>query len=150
MTLKEKIQQDFIVALKAKDEASKSALSSLKSKIIEAEKINGVELSDVDILKVINKGIKQREESIRLFIDGNRPELAVKESEEMLILKNYLPVQMTEEEIETAIREIIVGLPVMTNANALSGKTMGEFNKRHQGKADAKLVKNIIDKVINA
>jgi uncharacterized protein YqeY len=149
MTLKEQIQKDFITAMKNKDESTKSALSGLKSKITESEKVNGSELSDDDILKIINKGIKQREESIRLFIDGGRPELAVKESEERIVLMNYLPVQMTDEEIEMAVREIIVGLPTMTNANALSGKTMGEFNKKYQGKADSKRVSEIIKKVVS-
>jgi uncharacterized protein YqeY len=149
MTLKEQIQKDFITAMKNKDESTKSALSGLKSKITEAEKVNGGELSDDDILKIINKGIKQREESIRLFIDGGRPELAVKESEERIVLMNYLPAQMTDEEIEIAVREIIVGLPTMTNANALSGKTMGEFNKKYQGKADSKRVLEVIKKIIS-
>jgi hypothetical protein len=149
MTLKEQIQKDFITAMKNKDESTKSALSGLKSKITEAEKVNGSELSDDDILKIINKGIKQREESIRLFIDGGRPELAVKESEERIVLMNYLPVQMTDEEIEMVVREIIVGLPTMTNVNALSGKTMGEFNKKYQGKADSKRVSEIIKKVVS-
>jgi uncharacterized protein YqeY len=149
MTLKEQIQKDFITAMKNKDESTKSALSGLKSKITEAEKVNGSELSDDDILKIINKGIKQREESIRLFIDGGRPELAVKESEERIVLMNYLPAQMTDEEIEITVREIIVGLPTMTNANALSGKTMGEFNKKYQGKADSKRVLEVIKKIIS-
>ena len=149
MALKEQIQKDFITAMKNKDEWTKSALSGLKSKITEAEKVNGTELTDADILKLINKGIKQREESIRLFIEGSRPELAVKESEERIVLMNYLPVQMTDEEIETAVREIIVGLPTMTNANALSGKTMGEFNKKYQGMADSKRVSEIIKKVVS-
>lgn len=149
MTLKEQIQKDFITAMKTKDEVAKSALSGLKSKITEAEKVNGVELSDDDILKVINKGIKQREESIRLFNEGGRPELSIKESEEILVLKNYLPAQMNDEEIEIAVREIIVGIPTMTNANALSGKTMGEFNKRYQGRADSKRVSEIIKKVVS-
>lgn len=149
MTLKEQIQKDFITAMKNKNEVSKSALSGLKAKITEAEKVNGTELSDIDVLKVINKAIKQREESIRLFIEGGRPELSVKESEEMIVLKNYLPSQMTDNEIENAVREIIVGLPVMTNANALSGKTMGEFNKKYQGRADSKRVSEIIKKVVS-
>lgn len=149
MTLKERIQKDFIVSMKNKDEVTKSTLSGLKAKITEVEKVNGVELSDDEIIKVITKSVKQREESIRLFNEGNRPELAVKESEERLVLINYLPTQMTDEEIETAVREIIVGLPVMTNQNALVGKTMGEFNKKYQGKADSKKVMELIKKVVS-
>lgn len=149
MTLKEQIQKDFIVAMKNKDELTKSTISSLKSKITEAEKVNGTELSDVEILKVLNKAIKQREESIRLFNEGNRPELAVKESEEMLVLKNYLPSQMTDEEIELAVREIMVSIDHGGNMNKLMGQTMGMFNKTYQGRADSKRVSEIIKKVIS-
>jgi uncharacterized protein len=149
MTLKEQIQKDFITAMKNKDESTKSALSGLKSKITEAEKVNGTELSDADILKLINKGIKQREESATIYSEAGRPELAAKELLELNVLMDYMPAQMTDEEIETSVREIIVGLPTMTNANALSGKTMGEFNKKYQGMADSKRVSEIIKKVVS-
>lgn len=150
MTLKERIQTYFIASMKAKDEVTKTTLSGLKAKITEAEKLNGnKELTDDEIIKVIVKSVKQREESIDMFLSCGRPDLAVKESEERLVLMDYLPEQMTEEEIETAVREIIIGLPTMTNRNALTGKTMGEFNKKYQGKADSKIVLDIIKKIIN-
>jgi uncharacterized protein YqeY len=149
MTLKEQIQKDFIVAMKNKDESTKSALSGLKSKITEAEKVNGCELSDDDIIKIVNKGIKQREESATIYSEAGRSELAAKELLELNVLMDYLPVQMTDEEIEVAVREIIGLFTNITNLNALSGKTMGEFNKKHQGKADSKRVLEVIKKFIS-
>jgi hypothetical protein len=151
MTLKSRIQNDFITAMKTKDEVAKAALSGIKAKITEAEKANGnQELTDSEVVKVLNKSIKQREESQKIFEDAGREELAHKEASEAAVLRNYMPTQMTEDQIETAVREIIVELKTtVTNQNALIGKTMGTFNKKYQGQADSTIVKTVIDKVIS-
>jgi uncharacterized protein YqeY len=150
MTIKERIQVDFIKAMKSRDEVSKSALSSVKAKITESEKVNGNrELTDDEVIKVITKSIKQREESALIYSEAGRPELASKELLQLNVLMDYMPTQMNEEEIETAVRGIIVNLSsIFTNRNALVGKTMGEFNKNYQGRADLKLVSSIINKVV--
>jgi uncharacterized protein YqeY len=151
MTIKGRIQADFISAMKAKDENAKMALSGIKAKIIEAEKANGnQELSDDEVIKVINKAIKQREESAKIYSEAGRSEMATKELLELSVLMDYMPAQMTEAEIETAVREIIQEFNgVVTNGNALVGKTMGTFNKKHQGRADAKVVGEIIKRIVN-
>lgn len=151
MTLKEKINADFIVAMKAKDLVGKSALSSIKSKITEGEKSNGnSELSDQEVLKVVTTAIKQRKQSYDAFITGGREDLAVSEQEEMKVLEVYLPTQMTESEIETSLRNIVQHLSVtITNPQALTGKTIGEFNKQYPGMADITLVKSIVNTLIN-
>jgi uncharacterized protein len=144
-TIKEKIQADFITAMKAKNEVEKSALSSIKAKITEGEKANGnKELSNDDVVKIINKGIKQREESAKIYTEAGRGELATKELLELNVLMNYMPAQMTETEIEVAIREIIAGIDHGGNMNKLVGQTMGVFNRNYQGRADNKLVSEII------
>ena len=150
MTIKERIQNDFITAMKAKDEIAKTALSGIKSKITEAEKSNGnSELSDEDVIKVINNGVKQREESALIYSEAGRPELAARELNELAILMDYMPTQMTEDEIEVVVREIITGLgTTMPNRNVLVGRTMGEFNKKYNGRADSKLVSTIINKIV--
>lgn len=149
MSIKERIQTDFIVAMKTKDEFGKSALSSIKAKITEAEKANGnVELSDDEVIKVINKAIKQREESMKIYGEAGRVELAAKEADEAIVLKRYMPSQMTEEEIEVAVKEIISGIDHGGNMNKLVGQTMGTFNKNYQGRADAKIVNSIIKKIV--
>jgi uncharacterized protein YqeY len=152
MSLKEKINTDFIIAMKAKALVVKSALSSVKAKITEGEKLNGnSELSDQEVLKVITTAIKQRKQSYDAFILGGREDLAIKEQEEMKVLEIYLPKQMTEEEIESAVTTIVQEMSAigLVNSQALIGKTIGEFNKQYQGMADITLVKSIVNKLIN-
>ena len=150
MKLKDRIQNDFIVAMKAKDENAKIALSGLKAKITEAEKSNGnVELSEDDLIKVINKAIKQREESEQIYQQAGRQDMAQKEADEVKVLRTYMPAQMTLEEIEPIVFDIIENLKsVTTNRNTLIGKAMGEFNKNYQGKADLKVVSSVIHKIL--
>lgn len=148
MNLKEKIQSDFITAIKAKDENAKTALSGIKAKITEAEKANGnSELSDAELIKVINKAIKQREESQKIYSDAGREEMARKEADEACVLRNYMPSQMTEAEIEAEIKKIMAVIDAGGNRNKLVGQTMGTFNKNFQGRADVSIVKNIIEKL---
>lgn len=150
MTLKEKIQKDFVVAMKAKDEIAKSALSTLKAKITEAEKAGFVEnLPDEDVIKVLVKSIKQREESQKIFEDAGREELARKECDEACVLRMYMPSQMSNQEISEALVEIMSGFSgIITNPNALQGKTIGEFNKRFNGRADLGTVKHVLANIL--
>lgn len=150
MTLKEKIQKDFVVAMKAKDEIAKSALSSLKAKITEAEKASYSEnLSDEEVVKVLVKSIKQREESQKIFEDAGRDELAHKECDEACVLRKYMPAQMSDQEISESLIEIMQGLAgVVTNPNALRGKTIGEFNKRFSGRAELDTVKHLLAQLL--
>jgi uncharacterized protein YqeY len=152
MTIKEKISADFLTAMKAKDIDAKAALSGIKAAITVAEKVNGnTNLPDSEVLKIITKGIKQREESIAIFEKGGRPELAHKEAAEAAILRNYMPSQMTPQEITIALKEILQDLSVtVKNPQALIGKSIGEFNKQYQGRADIGTVKNIINQLIEA
>ena len=149
MTLKEKIQTEFVTAMKAKDEVAKSALSGLKEKITEAEKANGnISLGDTEIVKVVSSAIKQRKQSVEAFENAGRSDMAQSEKNEIMVLEKFLPSQMSPENIEKEVREIIQSMPeVATNPNALQGKTMGTFNKKFPGQADPKLVMEIIKKV---
>ena len=151
MSIKARIQADFVTAMKEKNETGKAALSSLKAKITEAEKANGnTELADEAIIKVINTAIKQRKESADAFVKGNRNDLAMKELAEVQVITNYLPTQMSEADIETAVRAIISeSAGVVTNPQILIGKTMGAFNKQYTGRADNALVKAVITRIVN-
>lgn len=152
MKIREKIGADFITAMKAKDEVAKMALNSIKAAITVAEKANGnIELEDSEVLKIITKGIKQREESIAIFEKGGRPELAHKEAAEAAVLRNYMPAQMSEQEIADALTGIMQGFSgVITNPQALIGKTIGEFNKQYQGRADIGTVKGLVNQLVEA
>jgi uncharacterized protein YqeY len=147
-TLKEKIQLDFITAMKAKDEKTKSTLSGLKAKITESEKLkSNVELTNDEVIKVITMAIKQRKQSVDEFTKGNRMDLVEKELGEIGVLENYMPTQMTEEEIELAVKEIISTFEVGTNKQRLVGQTIGTFNKKYTGKADTSLLKQIVERL---
>jgi uncharacterized protein YqeY len=150
MSLKAKINAHFLTAMKAKDADAKAALTSIKAAITVAEKQDGLrELSDGDIIKIISKSIKQREESISIYEKNGRQELADKEAAEAAVLRNYMPAQMNEAEIELALREIIQDMSVIiTNPQALAGKSIGEFNKKYNGQADVATVKNIVTRIL--
>jgi uncharacterized protein YqeY len=150
MTIKERIDVDYITAYKAKDITAKTALSSIKAAITNAFKSNGTWVAtDDEIIKIINKGIKQREESIKMYETAGRQELVDKERDEMEVLKKYMPAQMTSDEITLALKEILQDLSVtITNPQALVGKSIGEFNKKYQGRADIGTVKNIVNQLV--
>ena len=152
MTIREQINQDFVAAMKAKDETAKMALNSVKAAITNAEKGNGTWVAtDEEIIKIVNKGIKQREESIKMYDLANRPELVDKEQQEISILKKYMPAQMTEQEIMLALKEILQDFSVtIKNPQALVGKTIGEFNKQYQGRADIGTVKMMVNQLVEA
>ncbi len=152
MTIKEQIQKDFVVAMKAKDDSAKSALSSIKAAITLAEKVDGLgDLSDDGVIKVITKAIKQREESQKIYEDAGREELARKECDEACVLRKYMPAQMSPQEIADALIVIMQGFAsVVTNPMALQGKTIGEFNKQFNGRADVGTVKEILAKLVEA
>lgn len=150
MILKEQIQKDFVMAMKAKDENAKAALSSVKAKITEAEKANGNrELDNDGVTKVLIKAIKQREESLAVYQSAGRDVLAQREADEANVLRKYMPSQMTETELNAALIQIMQGLAgVATNPNALKGRTIGEFNKKYSGRADMEVVKAALDKLV--
>lgn len=152
MTIKERIDADYIAAYKAKDTNAKDALGSIKAAIQVAEKNNGTWVAtDAEIIKIINKAIKTREDAQKMYDVANRPELAKKEADESAVLRKYMPSQMTADEILLALKEILQDLSVtITNPQALQGKTIGEFNKRYQGRAEIGMVKSVLTNLIEA
>lgn len=150
MNLKQQIQSDFVQAMKSKDEDGKRAISSLKAKITEAEKANkNTELTDIEVIKVVSSAIKQRKQSYEEYTKFGRTDLADVESKDISILERYLPKQMNETEIEIAVREIIQSFStVITNPNALIGRTVGEFNKKYVGLADVETVKRVVSSLV--
>ncbi len=157
MTLKEKINADYITAFKAKDTVAKSALSGLKSKILEAEKSGpvGTELSDTDVLKIVISTIKQRKQSVDEFTKAGRMDLVDQEVLELEPIEAYLPKQMNDSELIEAVKNVIAELADSNiSVQALTGKTIGAFNKKFPGMADPIKLKeiimeNIVEKILN-
>ena len=160
MNLKEKIQKDLYSALKSKEENKASVLRFLSAQVLNKEKEkrfkllkekdkqenNKIEeksfLNDEEIAEVLLSEIKKRKEAILEFEKGNRKDLAEKESKEIEILKNYLPEQLSEEEIKKIVQEIIK----KTGASNIKdmGKVMKELTPQIKGKADAGLASKIV------
>jgi len=140
--LKEKIEQDIIQAMKEHNENVLSVLRMLKSAIKNSEIQKKCEFKDEDILSVIQSQIKSRQDSISLYEQGNRQELAEKEKSEIEILKQYLPEQMSEGEIRAIVQKAISDL----NAHGVQemGQVMGKIMPQAKGKADGSLVSQIV------
>jgi len=140
--LKEQIEKDLIEAMKAKDETKLIVLRGLKSAIKNSEIQKQKELIEEDILGVIQNQIKTRKDSIELYKQGEREELAQKEQAEIDILVPYLPEQMSEVEIRQLVQKAVE----TTGATGMQemGKIMGALIPQVKGKADPSLVSQIV------
>ncbi|MEO6833274.1 MAG: GatB/YqeY domain-containing protein, partial [Chitinophagaceae bacterium] len=112
------------------------------------EKTSGAakEMTEADELKMLQKMAKQRRDSLEIFKTQNRPDLAVKEEEELAILSKFLPQQMSEEDLRKAIKEIIAKTGASSPADM--GKVMGATNKALAGKADGKTISAIVKELL--
>lgn len=145
MTLKEKITSDLKEAMKNKEELKRDTLRMLDSSIknTEIEKKKREEgLSDEEVLEVVNRLAKQRQDSIKQFIEGGRPELAAKEQEEFDVLKIYLPEQLSKEEIVSVVKETISEMSPVGPSDM--GKVMGSVMGKVKGKADGNIVRELV------
>ncbi len=143
MSLKEQIQNDLTQAMKAQEEVKLSTLRMLKAEIMKYE-VSGAdkEATDEIVTSLIQKQVKQRKDSEEQFRKGDRVEMADKEAEEAKILQAYLPEQMGEDEIRTIVKEGIASSGAASKADM--GKVMGAIMPKLKGKADGKLVNQIV------
>ena len=145
MSLKEKIITDLKDAMRSGDTVKRDTLRFLDSAIKNAEiekKKREEGLSEEEILEVISRSVKQRNDSIRQYTDGGRPELAEKEKTELEILKAYLPEQMSEDEIRKIVKEIISSAGSVSASDM--GKIMGQAMGKMKGIADGNVVRKIV------
>jgi hypothetical protein len=148
MSLKAKITEDMKAAMRAKESARLSAIRLLLSAMKQREVDERIELSDADILAIIEKMIKQRRESIVQYEKGARTDLAEAEKFEVAVLSAYLPQQMTEAEVAQAIESAITE----TGAKAMPdmGKVMALLKPKLAGKADMGRVSALIKAKLSA
>ncbi|MCB1827340.1 MAG: GatB/YqeY domain-containing protein [Coxiellaceae bacterium] len=145
--LKERIQEDMKDAMRNKETLRLTTIRMLLAAIKQREIDDKIELTDADILKIINKMIKQRQDASEQFIKGDRPELAEKENQEIEILQGYLPEQMSEADIEAVVKKAIseTGAASMKDM----GKVMGALKSEIEGRADMRLVSGKIKDLLN-
>lgn len=143
-TIENKIQTDLIKSMKDKNSSRASALRSVKTAIMETKTAaNGKkELEDADIVKIIQKLAKQRNESAEIYEQNERPELAENERRELDVLNEYLPKMLTEQEIENVVAKTIVDLNVSSIKDM--GRVMGYINKTYTGQVDGSVVSRIV------
>lgn len=140
MSLFDQISEDIKKAMLSRDKVRLEALRGAKKEFIEAKTAKGAngELSDENAVKILVKMVKQRKESAKIYSDNNRPELAENELAEADVLEEYLPRQLSEEELEAALKEIMA----QCGASAPSdmGKVMGIASKALAGKAEGRAI----------
>lgn len=148
MSLQKQVNADIITAMKAKDEASLRALRGLKSALLLAatEAGAGGEVNDEQAIKIFQKLAKQRKESLAIFEQNGRADLAKIEAEEIAVIERYLPKQMDENEIKSALEALL-------KENGLSaasdfGKAMPLAMKALAGKADGKIISSILKSIL--
>jgi len=146
MELKEKIQKDLKNAMKAKDVFTRDTLRFLMSAIKQVEVDSRKELNDEDIIKIIQKSVKQREEAATQYKDGGREDLYEKEIKEAEILKRYLPKQLSDEELKAQL-EVIIKEVGATSIKDM-GKVMGVAIKKLAGRADGKRINQMVKKIL--
>ncbi len=149
MNLQSKVMEDLKTAMKTKDKAALRGLRAIKSALLLVQTDgSGQEMNEAKEIAILQKLIKSRQDSFKIYEDQGRPDLAVVEVEEIAVIEKYLPTQLSEAELSVAIQDII------TTAGATSmkdmGKIMGIANETLQGRADNRLVSAIVKQLLSA
>lgn len=144
MNLEAQVMGEMKDAMKAKNEAALRTLRSIKAEIIKAKTEPGAggEIDEATEQKFLQKMVKQRRDSLEIFEQQGRADLAEKEKEELEIIQRFLPKQMTEAEITAEVKKIIETTGASSAADM--GKVMGVASKQLAGKAEGKIISNII------
>jgi uncharacterized protein YqeY len=138
--LEEQVMSEMKDAMKSKNEAALRGLRAIKAEIIKAKTepgAGGVLTADNEV-KILQKMVKQRKDSMEIYQTQNRPDLLQKEAEELAVIERFLPQQLTPEALESALRQLIQELGA-TGAGDM-GKVMGAATKQLAGKADGKAI----------
>jgi uncharacterized protein YqeY len=145
------LSEEMKNAMRSKDSLKLESLRAIKSAVLLAQTSGGGnsgELTDEDVIKLLQRLVKQRKESAAIFRDQNRPDLAETEEAQAAIIEEFLPVQMSDDELEST-----VGLIIETSeASGMKdmGKVMGMASKQLAGKADGKRIADTVKKMLGA
>lgn len=147
MALEEKIQKDLIAAMKAKDEVTLRSVRAIKAAIIMVKTDGSGQIFDTDKeIKLLQKMVKQRKESLAIFEQQGRTELAKTESDEITVIEKYLPQQLSTDDIETVVKKIIADIGAVGIKDM--GKVIGAANKQLAGQAEGAVISGIVKKLL--
>lgn len=148
MALKEKINEDLKIAMKSGDKLRLETIRSIRALILEFEKSGkDKSLSHEDEISLLSSAAKKRKDSIEQYRNANREDLASKEEAELAILQEYLPKQLNEEEVIKEVKKLADEIGAVTKQDF--PKLMPLAIKTLKGKADGKIIKESVDKVLN-
>lgn len=149
MNLFDKVSEDIKKAMLAREKVRLEALRGAKKEFLEAKTAKGAngELSDDMAMKIIVKMVKQRKESAKIYQENNRPELADSELAEAAVLEEYLPKQLSADELEAELKAIIAETGA-TGPREM-GKVMGVATKRLAGRAEGRAISETVKKLLN-
>ncbi len=148
MTLEQRIMGEMKEAMKSKNEGALRGLRAIKAEIIKAKTepgANGEINSDTE-MKLLQKLVKQRKDSLEIFEQQKREDLATKEREEIEIIERFLPKQLSEEELKAELKTIITEVGASSAADM--GKVMGTATKRLAGRADGKAISTAVKEML--
>ncbi len=146
MTLRERLHDDTIAAMRSGDALRRDTLRMVQNTIYNIEKSKKVTLSEDEILAVVTRETKTRRESVEAFRKGDREDLAAKEEAEIAILADYLPTALTEDELRALVEQGVVETGAATARDL--GKVMGWLSPRIRGRADGKLVSGLVARAL--
>ena len=142
MSLKEKLQEDLKSSMKNKDTVKKSVITLIRAAVKQYEVDNRVELGDEEIIDIISKQLKQRSDALEEFAKANREDLVNETEAEIKVIKEYLPQQLSEEELNEIVKETIS--EVGANSMKDMGKIMSAIKPKTKGRADGKLINKLV------
>ena len=146
--MEKRIQADLVTAMKEKNAIKLASIRAIKTAITVAKTAPGAgEITDQDIVKIIQKLVKQRKESAQQYNDAGRPELAENEIAEAAEMEVYLPKQLSEAEVEAELVKIIAEVGASQPSDM--GKVMGVATKRLAGLAEGKMISTIVKKLLH-
>jgi len=144
MALREKINEDLKTAMKSGDKLRLETIRSIRALILEFEKSgSGKELNEEEEIKLLSSAAKKRKDSIEQYRNAGREDLAVKEENELAVIQEYLPKQLTQEEIQSEVKKIAESIGAGTKDDF--PKLMPQVMKALKGKADGKIVKSVVE-----
>lgn len=148
MGLEQKIMAELKTAMLAKDEAGLRSLRAIKAAIllVKTAEGGGGELKEEDEIKLLQKLVKQRKDSLEIFQQQNRTDLAKKEEEEIAVIEKFLPKQLSAEELKDALAKLIAETGASSPADL--GKVMGIASKQFAGKADGKTISSLVKELL--
>jgi len=149
MSLEKNIMDKMKAAMKSKDKAALRTLRAIKAEVLKEKTKEGGsgEVSEEAELRIVTKMAKQRKDSMAIFKEQNREDLATTEAEELAVIQEFLPAQLSEEEVTAKLQNIIAQTGVQSPAEM--GKVMGIAMKELAGKADGKMISTLVRKLLS-